>query len=261
MAYISPALTAIAAAAKKAAIAMSRDFNELEHLQSSVHGDGMFAVRSYDKAERIIKEELAKLKPTYPVVCKKADSLPADGNCFLVAPIDGFANFSHGNGCFAISIAMMENNTVIDAVIYNPVFDELFFAEKGCGAFKEGFRNHERIRVAGNKNIARALIGCDAEINNLQKALELSKTTTVKGAVALDLAYLAAGKLDVVISSEAPSWTIAAGMLLVKEAGGYIFTIGETDVRSENLPKVLFGGNLFATNEYLRQKVADMMAK
>lgn len=261
MPYISPALTAIANAAKKASVALTRDFNELEHLQSSVHNDGSFAQRSYDKVEKILREELAKLKPTYAFISKKGGTIPASGNYFLVEPIDGMANFAHGNGHFALSVAMVENNVIVDAVIYNPVYDELFFAEKGCGAFKEGFRSHERLRVSGCKNPQRTLIGCNADVQIMQKALSLSENVTVKGSVALDLAYAAAGKLDIVISANNPAYTLAAGMLLVKEAGGYIFAIGETDIRTENLNNVLFGGNIIATNEALRQKTAEAAAK
>ena len=260
MAYISTALTAIANAVKKASVALSRDFNELEHLQSG-HNDGRFAQRSYEKVEKTLQEELAKLKPTYAFVSKKDDVIPADGNYFLVTPIDGFANFAHGNGSFAVSVAMVENNVVIDAVVYNPVYDELFFAEKGCGAFKEGFRSHERLRVAGTKMTEQALIGCGTSAELFRKSLSLSKNVLVKGTSSLDLAYLAAGKLDIVVSADNLPQTIAAGMLLVKESGGYIVALGETDVRSEDFAKVLFGGALIASNEALRKKAADTFAK
>ena len=260
MAYISTALTAMANAVKKASIALSRDFNELEHLQSG-HNDGRFAQRSYEKVEKTLKEELAKLKPAYAFISKKEDTIPASGNYFLVAPIDGYANFAHGNGNFAVSVAMVENSVVVDAVIYSPVYDELFFAEKGCGAFKEGFRSHERLRVAGAKIAEQALIGSSADAELFRKALSLSKNVQVKGVNSLDLAYLAAGKLDIVASADNLPQTIAAGMLLVKEAGGYIVALGETDVRSEDFAKVLFGGALIASNEALRKKAADTLAK
>ena len=260
MAYISTTLTAIANAIKKASVALARDFNELEHLQSG-HNDGRFAQRSYEKVEKTLQEELAKLKPTYAFVSKKDDVIPADGNYFLVTPIDGFANFAHGNGSFAVSVAMVENNVVVDAVVYNPVYDELFFAEKGCGAFKECFRSHERLRVAGTKMTEQALIGCGTSAELFRKSLSLSKNVLVKGTSSLDLAYLAAGKLDIVVSADNLPQTIAAGMLLVKESGGYIVALGETDVRSEDFAKVLFGGALIATNEALRQKAANTLAK
>ena len=261
MAYFSPALTNIVNAVKKASIALTRDFNELEHLQNSIHSDNTFAVRSREKVLNTIREELSKFKPNYAIISAKADSIPTDGNYFLVSPINGYANFAHGNANFAISVAMVENNIIVDGVIYSPIFDELFFAEKGCGAFKEGFRNHERLRIGGTKNIDKALLACNADLSILQKALSLSPNVTVKGSVALDLAYVAAGKVDAAVASDNSTFGIAAGILLVKESGGYIFTIGETDIRTEDLSNVLQNGNIIATNEALRQKLADTMAK
>jgi myo-inositol-1(or 4)-monophosphatase len=137
----------------------------------------------------------------------------------------------------------------------------MFFAEKGCGAFKEGFRNHERLRVAATKNADSALVACSAEAEVVGKVLSMTKNVRISGVSALDLAYLAAGKVDAVTVTAASINEIAAGILLVKEAGGYVFEIGQTDVRSENLEKVLSGGNLFATNEALKQKIAQIRAK
>lgn len=260
MAYLSPVLTLMVSAVKKASNALTRDFNELEHLQNAVRSDTMFAKRSYEKVERTLKEELSKAKAGYPVVVSEQDVIPASGNYFLLSPIDGFANFAHANNAFAISVAMVENNNVVDAVVYNPVSDEMFFSEKGCGAFKEGFRSHERLRVASSKQVEKALLYCNANAELLQKALKISPNVLISGSVALDLAYLAAGKSDAVIASDNSMATLAAGILLVKESGGYVFGLGETDIRSEDLRKVLFGGNIVATNEALRQKIADAMA-
>ncbi|MBR1600887.1 MAG: inositol monophosphatase [Alphaproteobacteria bacterium] len=260
MAYLSPVLTLLIGAIKKTAGALARDFNELEHLQNGVHGDSSFALRSAERTERVLKEELSKIKGGYPVVVNNNDVIPASGNYFLLCPIDGFANFAHANNNFAISVALVEKNAVIDAVTYNPISDEMFFAEKGCGAFKEGFRNHERLRIAGCKHLEKSLIYCNSDIDLLQKVCQMSKNIIVSGSVSLDLAYLAAGKSDAVVSSGNTPAALAAGILLVKEAGGYIFGIGETDIRSEDLNKALFSGNIVATNEALRQKIADKMA-
>lgn len=261
MAYISSVLTAMANAVKKASVAVARDFNELEHLQNSLRNDGGFALRSRQKCEKVLREELAKLRPNYAFISTDNDAIPANGNCFLVSVIDGYNNFAHGNAAFAISIAMLENNAIVDAIVYSPIYDELYFAEKGSGAFKEGFRNVERIRVAGQKNTNNALISANADIAVLQKVLALSQNITVKGAISLDLAYVACGKTDAAVSSKCSPTEIAAGILLVKEAGGYVYDIGETDIRSENLQKVLFGGSIMATNEALREKIALNLAK
>lgn len=261
MAYISPTLTLMIAAVKKTAAALGRDFNELEHLQNSVHGDNSFAQRSYEKVHKILREELGKIKAGYPVICSMADALPAGGKFFAVQPLDGFANFAHGNAAFALSVALVENNAVVGAVVYSPINDELFFAEKGSGAFKEGFRNHERLRVASAKNADKALVLANAERAAVESALKVTTNPRISGSTVLDLAYVAAGKADAAIAVESNLCELAAGVLLVKEAGGYIFAVGETDVRSENLQKALFGGSIFATNEALRQKIADAAAK
>ena len=259
MAYISPILTAMANAAKKASVALVRDFNELEHLQNSLRNDGGFAMRSRLKAEKTLHEELAKIRP-YAVVTNKNNTIPASGNYFLLTTVDGYKNFAHGNASFAISIAMVENNTLVSAVIYSPIYDELYFAEKGCGAFKEGYRNHERIRISSQKSFENALIGINAEQTILQKVLPQTTNVLVTGVTSLDLAHTAAGKTDVMISSNTTPAQVAAGMLIVKEAGGYVYAIGESDVRSENLQKVLFGGSIMATNEPLREKIAAVLA-
>jgi len=260
MAYLSPSLTLLIAAVKKASTAVARDFNELEHLQTSVHNNATFAERSAEKAKTILREELAKLKPNYAFVASASDSLPQNGNYFAVCAIDGIENFTHGNNKFALSVAMITENVITAAVVYNPILDEMFFAEKGNGAFKEGFRSHERLRVAGTKTAQNALLNCTANADLLQKAMNLSSNVRISGSVATDLAYLAAGKTDAVIAAEVPTNVLAAGMLLVKEAGGYIVSIGQTDVRSEDLNKVLLEGNIIAANEALRQKIADITA-
>lgn len=260
MAYLSPTLTLIIGVVKKAAIGIARDFNELEHLQTSVHNDGNFARRSYEKAKNILREELTKIKPQYAFVAEKGDIAPSNGDYFAVNAIDGLVNFAHGNSRFAMSVAMVENNTVTAAVVYNPLTDEMFFAEKGTGAFKEGFRSHERLRVAGRKNMEQVLFGCKADLSILQKVLNITEQINISGCTAMDMAYLAAGKLDIVAATKVPLHTIAAGMLLIKEAGGYIVAMGEKDVRTENLPQVLLTGNFVATNENLRQKAADLFA-
>lgn len=261
MAYITPVLSAMVNAVKKASVAMLRDFNELEHLQNSLRNDGGFALRSRQKAEKILREELAKFRPNYTVVTNEADKKPSSGNCFLASVIDGYTNFAHGNAAFAISVAMVENSVITAAVVYSPVYDELYFAEKGNGAFKEGFRNMERIRVATQKNIDKALLSTNADLSVMQKVMDLTQNIMITGCVSLDLAHMACGKTDIAVHSSSRPAEIAAGILLVKEAGGHIYAVGETDVRSENLQKVLFGGSVIAVNEALSEKIAGALAK
>lgn len=261
MAYLSPLLTLMIAAVKKAANPVIRDFNELEHLQNSVHGDNTFALRSYEKVQKILHEELSKARSGTVILSDGKGTVPAAGSCFLVSPLDGFAGFAHGNPHFAVSVALAENGVLKDAVIYNPITDEMFFAEKGSGAFKEGFRNHERLRISGNKNIDKAIFLCNADAAIINSILSVSPYLMISGSTTMDLAYLAAGKADAVVCTGASPISMAAGMLLVKEAGGYIFAIGDTDIRSENLSAVLADGNLVASNEPLRQKISGLLAK
>ncbi len=260
MAYLSPLLTLTIGALKKAAIPLARDFNELEHLQTSVHGGERFAQHSYEKVRNILQEELAKIKPNYAFVSETVDSLPTNNSYFVINAIDGMTNFAHGNTRFALSVAMIENNTVTLAAVYNPITDEMFFAEKGAGAFKEGFRSHERLRVAGRKNIENALFSTNAAATLVQKALSVSPNLNISGCPAMDLAYVAAGKTDIAAIVDTPIISMAAGILLVKEAGGYVLAMGEKDVRSEDLLKALSGGRIIACNEALRQKAADLFA-
>ena len=260
MAYFSAILTVMIGAVKKAATPMARDFNELEHLQNAQRSDNMFAMRSFEKVTRTLKEELSKAKPGYAVIDSTKEAPVASRNYFLINAADGYANFAHANNAFAICVAMVENNTVVDAVIYNPVSDELFFAEKGAGAFKEGFRNHERLRIGGAKSIEQALVYGNVDETVLPKRLKMSRNVRISGAPALDLAYVAAAKADAIVAQDVSAASMAAGILLVKEAGGYVFAIGDKDIRSENLQKVMSGGNIAATNEALRQKLADTLA-
>lgn len=260
MAYVSPTLTLMIGAVKKASSALTRDFNELEHLQSSVNVEDGFARRSYEKVQRILTEELSKIKAGSKVISAADEQVPTTGNFFLLSPIDGYVNFAHANGHFAVSVAWIENGAITAAVICNPISDELFFAEKGSGAFKEGFRSHERLRVSGAKKIESTLVAASGDTDTLLKVMQNGSHVVVSGSPALDLAYVSAGKLNAAVLSNNKAQSIAAGILLVKEAGGYVFTIGETDIRSENLTKALHNGNIVATNEALRHKIAEFMA-
>lgn len=260
MAYISPILSGITDAVKKTSVALTRDFNELEHLQNSVHGDNGFAMRSLQKATSVLQAQLAKIKPSHTFITADNNvALPSNGNYFLAMPIDGYANFAHGNAEFAISVALFEANVLTDAVVYSPIFDELFFAEKGNGAFKEGFRNFERIRVASQRNEDRALFSVKADATAICNVLNISSNLLVSGAISRDMAYVAAGKTDVAIGQNYHPAQVAAGILLVKEAGGYVFALGQKDIRSEDLNKVIFGQGAVATNEALKQKIADKL--
>lgn len=264
MPYISPLLTSIVDAAKKSASSLDRDFAELEQLQNSVKSIKNFVVNSYTRLEQNLKVELSKIRPDIPVFTPSTKI--AGKSYFAVSPIEGLINFAHGNPDFALSVALVENDEIICGVIYNPARDETFFAQKGKGAFKEGYRNHERLRVSSTKELDSALIASTsnftksaADLIKIHSAV-LKKTGNLRisGSIALDLAYLAGGKFDASLSLENHFCSIAAGILTVKEAGGSIRAIGQKDIRIEDMSNVIKNGNLVASNFNLNQKIFEI---
>lgn len=267
MSYLSPSLTLLINAVKKASGSLNRDFSEIEQLQSSVKGYKEFVVASYTKVSKALQVELGKIHPDYALV-SEAEKLGAR-NCYIVSPIDGLSNFAHGIPHFAVSVAVYENNTVTASVVYNPATDCLYFAEKGKGAYKEGFRNHERLRVSARRELSEALISTLVSYkSDVAEYIKLHDSVVravdnvrVLGAVSLDLACVAAGRLDATVSLGNKFSEIAAGLLLVKEAGGYVLDMNQKDIRTENLSLVLESGNLIATNAELSKKVYELVHK
>jgi len=265
MAYISPMLTNIVTAVKKASVNLNRDFSEIERLQNSVKGSLDFTRIAYDKIQKGLRTEFSRVLPMIPVVME-GDKIPQNGMFLIISAIDGVANFAHGNPLFAISAALMEGQNIIAGVIYSPARDELFFAEKGKGAFKEGFRSHERLRASAKGDLDGALVGVKPSASDMalsakiiNNAVALCREVRISGSAALDLAYLAAGKLDVVIAPGLTLATMAAGVLLVKEAGGMVLDMEQKDMRTEDLPAVLTSGNLVASCFNLSQKIAKLL--
>lgn len=264
MAYISPMLTNIVAAVKKASINLNRDFSEIERLQNSIKGSLDFTKIAFDKVQKGIKIEFGKVMPTIPVVLAN-EKTPKEGMFLLVSAVEGLANFAHGNPDFAISVALLSGQTILAGVVYNPARDELYFAEKGKGAFKEGFRSHERLRVSAKQELDGSLIAVkpcdDVELTTklVNNTLMYCKDIRISGATALDLAYVASGKLDGVFAPNSMLASIVAGILLVKEAGGMVLDIEQADTRTEDLPMLLNSGNLMAVNFNLSQKIAKIL--
>lgn len=264
MAYISPLLTAVVGAVKKSASSMDRDFSELEQLQNSVRGNKNFVFGTYSRIEKNLKAELAKIKPDAPIFTPNGKVV--GDSYFAISPIEGLINFAHGNPDFAVSVALVENGALICAVVYNPARDETFFAEKGKGAYKEGYRNHERLRVSAVKELDGALISATSSYaENIAEASKLhaqiaAKTGNLRisGCIAQDLAYMAGGKADAVIGLNNHICSIAAGMLLVKEAGGSVRAVKQKDIRVESLPEIFKTGDLVAVNFNLNQKVFEI---
>ena len=258
MSYLSPSLTLLINAVKKASGSLNRDFSEIEQLQSSVKGYKEFVVASYTKVSKALQVELGKIHPDYALV-SEAEKLGAR-NCYIVSPIDGLSNFAHGIPHFAVSVAVYENNTVTASVVYNPATDCLY---------KEGFRNHERLRVSSRRDLKEALVATLVNYNEnvseydvIQKRLvAATDNLRISGSCALDLAYVASGKYDAAVSRGNKLSDFAAGLLLVKEAGGYIYDIDQKDKRTENLSLVLNSGNIFAVNNELGKKLGELFSE
>ena len=264
MSYITPLLTGLVEAVKKSASSLDRDFAELEQLQNSVRGNQNFVFNSYSRIVKNLKVELAKIRPDMPIFTP--NDKVVGSSYFAVSPIEGLINFAHGNPDFAVSVALVEDNVPVCAVVYNPARDETFFAEKGKGAFKEGYRNHERLRVSSAKDLDKALItGTVADKDNLADNIKLHSAIMTKtgnlrisGCIALDLAYLAGGKFDASVSLNNHLCCIMGGILLVKEAGGSIRAVKQKDNRIEDLNEVFKKGDLIAVNFNLNQKIFEI---
>ena len=212
---ISPNLNIMIKASEKASKALIRDFGEIEKLQVSVKGPTDFVSSADTKAEKIIIEELIKSKKNYSIVSEEAGYIKNkdSDNEWIIDPIDGTLNFLHGVPHFAISIALRSNNEIVSGLIFDPIKDEMFFAEKNNGAFL----NNQRIKVSKKKEINACLFATGGN----QKS-NISLTTRNSGSAALDMAYVASGRYDGYFQNNLNLWDIAAGIIIVKESGGIV---------------------------------------
>jgi myo-inositol-1(or 4)-monophosphatase len=209
-------------AAIKASKGLLRDFSELEHLQVSVKSNKDFVTSADVKADKILKEELLYARPSYSFLSEESEEIVGEDPSYrwIVDPLDGTINYMHGFPHWAISIALEKNDEIIAAVTYDPVKNEIFFAEKGCGAYL----NDKKIRVSGRRSIFDTLISFGAKDEEMPLRPHISSCKVRKtGSTTLDMAYLAAGRFDILYFGSNPNkWDIAAGMLLIKEAGGIL---------------------------------------
>ena len=246
----SPLLNVMIKAAKKASTRLRRDFNELENLQVSTKGPANFVSSADIRTQEIIFNELFKAKPDWSFTMEEKAGVPSktSNNRFIIDPIDGTTNFLHGNPNFSISIAAEVEGKLEMAMVYSPITDELFIAERGKGAYL----NDKRIRIAGRKKLSESVIVTGIPhlgradplifIKELEEFMPLVAGIRRSGSAALDLAWLAAGRYDGFWERNLSEWDIAAGILLVKEAGGIVTGInGNKDD--------LLKGNILAGNE------------
>ena len=250
----TPIINIMTKAAYKAGNILIKDFREVENLQVSKKGIGDFVTSADLSSEKAIIKILQKGYPKIEIMSEETNSetnLNKHEKIWIIDPLDGTLNFLHGLPHFAISMAFMVNEEIISGIIYDPIKDELFWAEKGIGAFL----NDKRIRVSARSQLKDALVstgipwkGMESSHKNYLKILEniMKSSSGIRryGAAALDLAYVAAGRYDAFWEFNLKTWDIAAGALIVKEAGGYVGNIN----KNENY---LYTGNIYACNNNL----------
>jgi myo-inositol-1(or 4)-monophosphatase len=256
----SALLNVMIKAAHKAGRALKRDFGEVEHLQVSLKGPANFVTAADRRAEEILYAELAAARPGYGFVGEEGGRREGSDatHTWIVDPLDGTSNFLHGIPHFAISIGLERDGMIVAGLIYNPISDELFTAERGKGAFL----NDRRLRVAARKRLGDAIVACglphlgrgDLALGNRELAVVQPKVAGLRrfGAASLDLAWVAAGRFDAYWERQLSPWDIAAGLILVREAGGFV-----TDPEQGDTPWI--SGDVVAGNEVMHGEILALL--
>ena len=256
----SAVLNVMIKAARRAGRSLKRDLGEVEQLQVSLKGPRNFVTAADHRAEAILREELAKARPDYGFLGEEGGAHPGTDKThrWIVDPLDGTTNFLHGIPHFAIAIALERSGAIVAGLIYNPANDEMFVAERGKGAFL----NDRRIRVAARQRLADSVVGCGlphygrgdlalarSEIAAAQRAFAGLRRY---GAATLDLAWVAAGRLDAFWERDLSPWDLAAGSLVVREAGGFISDLDGGDA-------ILSKGHVVAGNETMHRELLRLL--
>jgi myo-inositol-1(or 4)-monophosphatase len=256
----SAVLNVMGNAALKAARGLNRDFGEVEQLQVSIKGPGEFVSTADLKAERVLKTELGRARPGYGLLFEESGATAGSDprHRWIVDPLDGTTNFLHGIPHFAISIALERDGEIVAGVVYDPARDEMFCAEKGLGAYV----NDRRLRVSARRQLAEAVIGTGlpfgpragdpAALGALAAVMKGTSGVRRLGSAALDLAYVAAGRFDGFWEQGLQPWDIAAGLLLVREAGGYV-----SDLSGGHA--MMVSGDVLAANAHLHLPLAALI--
>lgn len=234
----SALMNVMVSAARKAGRSLARDFGEVENLQVSVKGPANFVSAADHRAEDIIYTELAKARPGYGFLMEERGAISGsdDTHRWIVDPLDGTTNFLHGIPHFCISIGLEREGSLVAGLVYNPISDEIFAAEKGKGAF---LNDRRRLRVAARRTLADAVLTTGIpHLGRKGHALFLKDIETIMqevagirrlGSAALDLAYVAAGRFDGYWERNLQPWDLAAGIIIVKEAGGLVSSFDGRD--------------------------------
>ncbi|KAF0117939.1 MAG: myo-inositol-1(or 4)-monophosphatase [Rhodospirillaceae bacterium] len=260
MAYLSPTLNVMLGAAKKTGRLLVRDFGEVEQLQVSMKGTNDFVSAADTKAEQTLYRELKKARPDFGFLLEEggAEEGRDKDSRWIIDPLDGTTNFLHGIPHFSISIALERMGEIMAGVIYHPVADELYYAEKGIGTYL----NDHRLRVSARRRVEESVFATgipflgrpahDRFLAELQTVMAHSAGVRRMGSAALDLAYVAAGRYDGYWERNLSPWDVAAGVLIVREAGGYV-----SDMDDGRNP--VLTGNILATNDYLHKPFGELL--
>jgi myo-inositol-1(or 4)-monophosphatase len=251
----SPIINVMIRAADRAARGLKRDFGEVENLQVSRKGPADFVSAADLRAEKVLKEELRKARPDYGFLMEESGAQAGKNESdrrWVVDPLDGTTNFLHGLPHFAVSIGLTEAGRVIAGVVYDPIKEDLFYAEKGGGAYL----NDRRMRVSSRGRLDDALLatgipfkgrgGEEEFAGELDQAMRQTAGVRRWGTASLDLAYVAAGRYDGFWERDLSSWDVAAGIVLVREAGGYVSQIDGRRIRHDS-PSILAANDLLHT--------------
>ncbi len=245
MNIISANLNIMIKACEKASKALIRDFGEVENLQVSVKGPSDFVTNADKKVEKILIEELLKAKKNFSILSEESGYLKNkdDKNIWIIDPIDGTTNFLHGIPHFSICIALKSYEEITSGLIFDPIKDEMFYAEKNAGSFL----NNKRIRVSKKKDLRECLFA-----TNGKKYKDINLTNRKSGSAALDMAYVASGRYDGFFQDNLNLWDIASGLILISEAGGII---NKADIKKINNIEVV------TSSSNINDKMLDILDK
>ena len=258
----SPLMTVMVDAVRKAARGLRRDFGEVENLQVSRKGPGDFVSAADRKAEETLRDALMKARPGYSLVLEENGIIEGTdkSHTWHVDPLDGTSNFLHGVPHFAISVGLEREGQIVAGVIFDPIKDELFVAERGKGAYL----NNRRLRVSGRQDMADALIGYGTPylgrgshprlLRELGAVMAVAGGTRRMGSAALDLAYVACGRLDGYWERDLQTYDFAAGVILVREAGGYVTS-------ADGAAEPLAARSVASGNEVLHRELLALLKK
>jgi myo-inositol-1(or 4)-monophosphatase len=247
-------------AARRAGRSLKRDLGEVENLQVSLKGPANFVTLADRRAEEMLHSDLTKARPGYGFIGEEGGTRIGDdkSHTWIVDPLDGTTNFLHGIPQFAISIGLQREGTMIAGLIYNPANEELYIAERGKGAFL----NDQRLRVAGRRKLSESVIACglphigrgNHDLSRLEMSVIQDKVAGLRrfGAASLDMAFIASGRLDGYWERNLQPWDLAAGQIIVREAGGIV-----SGIEGDDDP--LKSGSVICGNEFIHAELVKIL--